>query len=365
MTHPMLDLSAWNAANDDDSLIIADGKGVYINVHGQYRDDATRQVNGGVLVIKDGPMGETRIREIARVPRTVKHLAILTNNGSFSLNAMSWLKDCEITWAVIDRSGRTPRRLGTSEGYINPDYVTQQVLCRPGMPNASVGVKIVRYLITEKLQGQADNAELVLRSPSAAAFIRSQIPAVARARSVETIRGIEGAAADEYWGVWRGRILEWKRPYPADEHWIVYPSRHSLRYTWETNRNATDPVNALLNFGYHCAEIECSLACYAASLSPAMGIGHATRGGRDSFALDLIEIMRPRVDRIILDILSKPLDKRWFRADRQGVVMCTSPLTHKVVSAVHKEATHITRTLFTVVALLGITKPKAQLKAVT
>jgi len=340
----MLDRDAWDQANGDPSLIIADGPSVTVQVH------------GSMLVIKDGPLNNTRERAIARVPRIVKHVAILTAHGYVSLQAMRWMDDCEITWAIVDRSGQFPNTLGVSGAYVNPMYLRQQAMCAPGMPAWFTGVKIMRRLIERKIEGQAWNVETVLGLAETAKTIREMIPKVQAARSTETIRGYEGNAADTYWDAWKGLPVVWKRPVPSQPHWIRFPSRRTLRRSWETNRGATDPINAALNFGYKCAETECTLAALAASLSPAMGIGHVDRPGRDSFALDLIEPMRPRVDRIILEIMSEPLDKRWFKESREGIVTVCSPLTHRILASVHMEAMYIIQDTLAVTELLNGTR---------
>jgi CRISPR/Cas system-associated endonuclease Cas1 len=83
-----------------------------------------------------------------------------------------------------------------------------------------------------------------------------------------------------------------------------------------------------------------------------MGIGHVDRAGRDSFALDLIETMRPIVDRIVLGILSEPLHPDWFREDKEGIVSLSPPITHRVLAEVHSQAIEIVKHLFTILELL-------------
>lgn len=342
-THPMLDVDAWQAANRDSSLVIADG----------YR--VTVAIRGGCLVINDGPMtrdGSTRERRYARVPRIVKHVAILSTNGYVTLEAERWMADCEITWCVIDRSGRMPRILSTSAAYVNPLYMRRQAMCAPGMPAEATGLAINRYLIQLKLEGQADTSERVLHDPETAQAIRGLAERVSVARSLDSITGLEGNAADHYWAAWKGLPLVWLAPKPIRAHWARFPSRKTLRHSWETNRYATDPVNAMLNFGYWAAYTECALACYGAHLSPAMGISHRDRVGRDSFALDLIELMRPRVDRIILGIMAERLNPRHYGEGKEGIVRVNSPLTHKIVAEVHAESYAITQAMFTVTGLL-------------
>jgi CRISPR-associated endonuclease Cas1 len=348
----MLDLTAWDAASAGSRgpIVIADGKNVTVNCYGGSNHDPA------MLVIHDGPMGQARKREFARVPRTVKHVAVLAQHGYVSVGAMRWMEDTDITWSVIDSGGRTPRTLATSGGYVSPHYMRQQALCTPGMPYAYTGVRIMRQLIAEKIAGQAHNAEYVLGLAATAKEIREAIPRVEASRSIETIMGHEGSAADTYWDAWRELPVVWLRPVPPQAHWTRYPSRRTLRRTWESNRGATDPVNAMLNFGYHCAETQCVIACYAHALSPGIGIGHVTREPgdtrRESFALDLIEIMRPRVDAIVLGVLAEPLNARWFMEDREGIVRLRAPLTHRIYREVAEQSTAITTALFGITKLL-------------
>jgi CRISPR-associated endonuclease Cas1 len=220
------------------------------------------------------------------------------------------------------------------------------------MPAANTGVKIMRFLLTRKLEGQADNAERILRDNATAKFILEQTDKLAVAKDVNTLMGYEGEAAKRYWAAWGDLPVIWNGPKPLQSHWLAFPKRATLRRDYADNRNATDPINAMLNFGYACAESECTLAAYAAALDPAMGIGHVDEPGRNSFALDLIEVLRPFVDAIILGIMAEKLDRDHYAENKVGVVSCRVPLTHRIASEVHAAAIEVTKALFTVLPLL-------------
>lgn len=101
-----------------------------------------------------------------------------------------------------------------------------------------------------------------------------------------------------------------------------------------TSRSATDPLNALLNYAYRLLEAEGRLACLAVGLDPGLGILHADLKGRDSMVLDLIEAVRPTVDRYVLDLAeARPLKKTDFAEDRRGVVRVLPPLSHRIAEA--------------------------------
>src|SRR5206468_4162571 len=94
-------------------------------------------------------------------------------------------------------------------------------------------------------------------------------------------------------------------------------------------RLAINPPNAVLNYCYALAEVECLLALQSVGLDPGMGILHADQKARDSMALDLLEVVRPDVDEWVLGLItSRPSRARDFHETRQGVCRILPPLTH-------------------------------------
>lgn len=102
-----------------------------------------------------------------------------------------------------------------------------------------------------------------------------------------------------------------------------------------TPRGAADPINALLNYGYALAEAECRIATSAVALDPGLGIVHTDHAVRDSLALDMLEPLRPEVDRRVLQLLAR----RHFRAadfheTRTGACRILPPLTHQLADSI-------------------------------
>lgn len=335
-THPMLDLSLWGDATPDETLVIADGR------------SATIGVRDGCLVITDGPRNERKRTFVkSKGARAMRHLMILAEHGYVSLEGFRWLQDNGVTWVMVDQSGYVvrdhaiARTLGTSAGYVDPMLERRQAMCYAGMPMEEKGVAIVRQFLNSKLNGQAWVAEHKLDNKPAAKYIRDRITDAEFATTVKTLGSIEGAAAAEYWAAWKGLAPQWRKPAPLKPHWLNYPGRASLSYVHENNRNAADPVNAMLNYGYQILETECTLALYKVSLSPTMGISHldlADRRRRNAMSLDLMEGTRPVVDEVVLGMLAEPIDKRLFSENAQGVVTLEAPLTHKLAARIHERA---------------------------
>jgi hypothetical protein len=147
-------------------------------------------------------------------------------------------------------------------------------------------------------------------------------------------RELEAVAANAYFTAWSPRVqLRWatkdQRRLPV--HWLRFDARRSpLRKGSGANR-AADPINALLNYLYSLAEVECRLACLTLGLDPGLGLLHTDAKSRDSLALDLIEVLRPAVDSFVLDLAASHVFRRsdFIELD-DGHCRVLPPLTHRL-----------------------------------
>jgi CRISPR-associated protein Cas1 len=96
--------------------------------------------------------------------------------------------------------------------------------------------------------------------------------------SIDSLRGIEGAAAVAYFGGLAELMPE------------------SLGFRGRNRRPPRDPVNAALSLGYTLLHYEAVRACQVVGLDPVIGYFHELAFGRESLASDLIEPLRPRLD---------------------------------------------------------------------
>jgi hypothetical protein len=197
------------------------------------------------------------------------------------------------------------------------------------------GFGATRYLIASKLAGQASVAKSRLSHLGAAEMIARLREELDFTETLEEIRHVEAVAANVYWNAWGEIDVPFVRkdmPRVAD-HWRAFEGRRSA-VNVGTSRSATDPANALLNYGYRLLEAEGRLACLAVGLDPGLGILHADLKGRDSMVLDVMEAVRPVVDGYVLDLFKvRPLMKTDFAEDRRGVLRVLPPLTHRIAEA--------------------------------
>ena len=135
---------------------------------------------------------------------------------------------------------------------------------------------------------------------------------------VDTMRGIEGAAANAYFSVF-DHILDGKNGFVFD-----------IR----SKRPPRNEVNAVLSFVYTLLTHDCTSALETVGLDPAAGYLHTLRPGRASFALDLIEELRaPLCDRFVISLLHKgQLSKKDFNIEG-GAVWLSEKGRRTVLSA--------------------------------
>lgn len=115
--------------------------------------------------------------------------------------------------------------------------------------------------------------------------------ALASADNLETVRGLEGIAAKDYFGVF--------------DHLIKRPEAE-FRFEGRSRRPPRDRMNALLSFGYALLMQDCAGALMGMGLDPGVGFLHEERPGRLCLALDMMEELRCAVvDRLMLSLVNR------------------------------------------------------------
>ena len=126
-------------------------------------------------------------------------------------------------------------------------------------------------------------------------------------RSIRALLSVEGRSAFAYFKAWQSLPLRWKGAgrYPIPNDWYRIGQRQSFVGKKPRNNNASHPVNAILNYAYAVLESEVRIKIVAAGYDPTIGLLHSGRvgRGRHDFVLDLMEPLRPPVDRTMLDFV--------------------------------------------------------------
>jgi CRISPR-associated protein Cas1 len=125
---------------------------------------------------------------------------------------------------------------------------------------------------------------------------------------LEELRGIEGAAANVYFGEFDNLILQ---------------NKEAFYFHGRNRRPPLDPVNAMLSFAYTLLEHDCRAALETVGLDAYVGFLHRDRPGRASLALDLIEEFRGAIaDRFVITLINrKEIKPEDFEKSASGAVI--------------------------------------------
>lgn len=257
-------------------------------------------VERDALVVRHGlthypqePVRETWDRGMHKV----KRLVLLSPSGSLSIDALHWLADQDVSLTILDRDG-------ANVATFNGETVADAHLRR--LQYTIDPLPIARLLIADKLSGQQTTISTLATDHAALETIARYRHMLPYAADANVLRTLEAQAAHSYFAAWMGTPVHWVKADAGKvpSHWHAIRARTSPLSTNETARNAVDPVNAMLNYGYGVLESQCSQALAAFGFDVSCGVLHADRYRRHSLVYDLMEPFRPTVDRMILDMVS-------------------------------------------------------------
>jgi CRISPR-associated endonuclease Cas1 len=284
------------------------------------------RMNAGHLETEHGIGPERYKLRLPRVNHRLNRLVCIGDDGFVTLAALRWLSDVGASFVMLDRLGKV--RVVT--GPASPSEARLRRAQALALTNGAA-LSIARELIAAKLDGQERVVRETLKNEVTANIIASLRNGLSSAESIDAIRGFESRAASEYWHAWYDVPVLFPRDDAkrVPQHWLRFGTRHSPLTGGP--RLAVNPTNALINYSMAVAQSECRLAAVACGLDPALGFIHTDTGSRDSFILDLIEVIRPDVEEWLLNwILNEPLRRADFLESSDGNCRISSTLCAKL-----------------------------------
>lgn len=258
---------------------------LYISEHG-----AKIGVEKGAITVWLPEQGKTRV-PMAGIERIT-----LLGRASISNEAMARCTQAGIRIVAMHASGRFRFAVGGPSG----GNVLLRVEQLRAFDQDERGLPIAQSIVAGKIQNSAQLVQRWLWESSGSsrellarelAALNERAQRVRVATDFDTVRGIEGDAARQY--------------FKAMGHYL---STVSSQFTFDrrSRRPPRDPMNALLSFGYGLLTTELIGAIEAVGLDHQIGFLHRLRPGRPSLALDLVEEFRsPLVDRFVVRCISR------------------------------------------------------------
>ena len=157
----------------------------------------------------------------------------------------------------------------------------------------------------------------------ASAHLARQLRMLENPMPLDSVRGVEGDAGKEYFGVFEHLITAQKEDFP---------------FQGRSRRPPMDTTNALLSFVYTLLVHDVASALEGVGLDPAVGFLHRDRPGRPSLALDLMEEFRPMLaDRLVLTLINRQQVRgKGFTVTETGAVLMDDATRKEVLGGWQK-----------------------------
>lgn len=267
-------------------------------------------VERGSLVVWGGFSHYPQVRETWRFwpgdQRRPSRLFLLDGSGSITFDALDWLAEQDVPLIRLDYRGKCVATLGSYE--TNSDLQLRQLaLVQDEQAALRSATRLVARKLATMLRVLGQDAPPSSFCDAAIEIISAHLK-VARSDhvpSIDALLGIEGVTAAVYWRSWHEMPVRWKglsrRPVPIEWHQVG--PRQSARNP--KNHLASNPVHAMLNYGYALLESHVRIGIAAEGLNPSLGVLHRNRPGRDGLVLDLMEPLRAVVDQGVFRLVGK------------------------------------------------------------
>jgi CRISPR-associated endonuclease Cas1 len=299
------------------------------------------RVDSGTLLIRNGFTHYPEQREEWRLfPgywRLPSRIVVLDADGGLSFDVLAWLSAQAIPLIQINWRGEVVQVVGGTGSAVDRHLVEKQLAARVN----GVGQRLAQLLISEKIANCIDTLRQAFPEwpPAASAVQQLERDAAAMKQrppdSVAGLLGVEGRVAEAYFRAWHSYPLRWartgQRPVPDDWKQLA-PRLSRVSGKSHRNRNATHPVNAMLNYAYGVLESEIRAQVLVAGLDQTIGYLHGSYRDKPALVFDIMEPLRPVVDlRTLQVVLERALERGDFTMRTDGVCRLNPGLAASVV----------------------------------
>ena len=234
-------------------------------------------------------------------PHRIRYDSVIIDGhyGSISFEAMRWLSKHDISLTLLNWNGNllsvmqpqetlnSDLKIKQYEKYINSEsrlYIAGQIVKRKVKSSVSLLKELSNFYdidmttINREIEGIDYN-------------------------NINSLMMCEGRIASAYW-------TELSRIFNKLAPDFNFQSRKNLSYSW--NMNASDPVNALLNYGYAILESMVRKDINTMGLDASIGYLHEIAPSKHPLVYDLQELFRYVVDYSVIELLEGKIKKSDF-----------------------------------------------------
>jgi CRISPR-associated protein Cas1 len=243
----------------------------------------------GIEIASRGVLRVQYDDEVHRVGVHAIGQLVLLGNVALSTAVLRSCFDAGVDVVLLARRGRQPTQHLLPQAATGARLRHAQHLHYADHPRR---MTLARRLIRAKIEQQALTLQARGIEPGLERFAEN----TATAADIATLMGIEGAASARYFERW-GKL--WQQPWS---------------FQGRNRRPPRDPINALLSLSYGMATGYIGRLAALKGLELSIGFVHGPQRERPALALDLLELLRPRIDQWVWQLLndSKALTPEHF-----------------------------------------------------
>ena len=286
------------------------------------------------LLVQNGfahyPQAREEWRFFPADPDLPSRIVLVDTNGYLTLDVFNWLSTNNVPLVLLNWKGDVSTVIGPG-----PADLQLRNAQLAAMVNGR-GFRLAVALVRAKIKGSQRTLNSLPITPAVDAAINTLGIILNELNreiaSLDALMLIEARAAAVYFQAWRETPIYWKgtNRHVIPPQWRSVGPRES--FFSGRNRHATHPVNALLNYAYRMLESQVHIATIAAGLDPTIGFLHANREGRATLVYDLMEPLRPQVDRfLLLFVRSNIFTPADFLLGQKGICRLHPQLVRRVI----------------------------------
>ncbi|MCI6161017.1 MAG: type I-C CRISPR-associated endonuclease Cas1c [Prevotella sp.] len=253
--------------------------------------------------------------EVFRIPIiNIENIVTFGYMGA-SPGVMKLCCDYGVSLTFLSPSGRFVSRI---QGAVHGNVILRHEQVH-WIDNLEKSLHIARLMIAAKIQNYRNILRRFIRDngedtdiEDTAKFLDMTRRDALIADSLDSLRGIEGIAANKYFSVFSKMILHNQSQFP---------------FTERNRRPPKDAVNAMLSLAYTLITNDMQSALETVGLDPFLGFFHTMRPGRTSLALDMVEELRAYLgDRFVLSLINRKqiTSKDFLYQGEKGVILTES-----------------------------------------
>lgn len=301
------------------------------------------KIESGSLLVRNGFTHHPQEREEFRFFRgsldLPPQIIMLDGSGQVTFDVLNWLAEQSVTLTRLTWRGEIAT-VSAANGYTaNPHRTRWQ---RDTRADHSARMTWCIDLISKKIEGCILTLEKSI--PRSSRWNAAMERAYADLTTLEltppsdivALRIIEANSAAAYFRAWRDIPIKWRglTKSAIPDEWKSIGARTS-EFALAGNRNASHPVNAILNYAYTVLESQQRLKAVAEGYDPTIGIMHEGGNGAAAFIFDIMEAERASVDRNILNFVrSQTFHPADFTLRSDGVVRLNPQLARVITALV-------------------------------